>query len=113
MMQTILKQIGRLWQALRRQRRLDGIAFVASRGELPPDLGRKLYLVGVSPVQWAVLNCPCGCGERTNAKIGIPSRTSWSLALTAGKATLTPSLLMPINKCGSHFFVRENRIIWV
>ena len=113
MIQAALKHIRRLWRMLWRRQRIDRVVLVASRRELPTDLGVSLYLVGTNPVQWAVMNCPCGCGERTNARIGVASRTSWSLSIAAGKASLSPSLLMPLDKCGSHFYIRENRIVWV
>jgi transposase len=28
------------------------------------------------------------------------------------KASLAPSLLMPLDRCSSHFFIRKNRVIW-
>lgn len=43
--------------------------------------------------QWAVLNCPCGCGERANARIKVVARNSWSLTISGGKASHSPSLL--------------------
>jgi hypothetical protein len=113
MIQSALKLIQQWWRVLRHRRRIDRVVLVASRRELPAELGNALYLVGANPVQWAVLDCPCGCGERANTKIGVASRTSWSLTLTEGKASLSPSLLMPVDRCGSHFFIRENRIVWV
>jgi Family of unknown function (DUF6527) len=113
MIESLLEIIQHWWRVLWRRRRIDRVVFVGSRRELPSDLGGSLYLVGTNPVQWAVLNCPCGCGERANARVGVASRSSWSLTMTGGKATLSPSLLLPVDKCGSHFFIRENRIIWV
>lgn len=110
--QSAVRFAQRLWRIARRRRRINRVIYLASRRDLPADLGNALYVVGANPVQWVVLNCPCGCGERTNAKVGVASRTSWSLALTQGRASLAPSLLMPVDRCGSHFFIRENRIIW-
>jgi hypothetical protein len=112
-MRSAFKSIRDLWRRFTRRSRVDRVVFVVSRRELPADLGKSLYVVGENPPRWAVLNCPCGCGERTNAKVGVVSRTSWALAIREGKATLAPSLLMPNDRCGSHFFVRENRILWV
>ena len=31
--------------------------------ELPPRVRNALYIVGL-PAKWAVLDCPCRCGER-------------------------------------------------
>ena len=112
LIQWAVRLAQRLWRIARRRRRIDRIIYLANRRDLPAKLGGALYVVGANPVQWAVLNCPCGCGERTNAKIGVASRTSWSLTLTEGRVSLAPSLLMPVDRCGSHFFIRENRIIW-
>ena len=111
-MQSLLNSIRWLWRTLTRRRRIDRVVIVATRRDLPMNLGRSLYVVGTNPPQWAVMNCPCGCGDRTNANLGVASRNSWALSIREGKATLDPSLLMAIERCGSHFFVRENRIIW-
>jgi hypothetical protein len=114
MLKTLLKLIQRLWRRLTRRHRVDSVIFVATRRDLPSDLGMALYVVGKNPAQWAVLNCPCGCGERANARIGVAARNSWSLSISDGKASLSPSFLMSsMDGCGSHFFIRESRIIWV
>jgi len=113
MINSVLDTFRRLWRALTHRRRVSGIKFVGSRRELPSDLGAALYIVGTGSAQWAVLNCPCGCGERANAKIGGASRNSWALTIKEGKASLSPSLLMSLERCGSHFCIRDNRIIWI
>lgn len=58
--------------------------------------------------------CPCGCGSLhiipTHSEGETPNECSWQLNRTGDKITLNPSLLN--TKCGAHFFIRENKIIW-
>lgn len=108
-----IRSIRYYWIIISRRGRVNDVIFVTSRRELPKDLRASLFIVGTNPAQWAVLNCPCGCRERANLKLGAATRTSWSLTVSSGKASLAPSVLMPGGRCASHFFIRANRIIWV
>jgi hypothetical protein len=38
---------------------------------------------------------------------------SWKLTLQGGSVTLCPSLWVPDDKCGSHFWITNNAIKWV
>ena len=109
----LIRSIRYCWAYFTRRTQIDDVIFVASRRDLPKDLDASLFVVGTNPVRWAVLNCPCGCGQRANLKLGLATRTSWSLTVSVGLASLAPSVLIPGDGCGSHFFIRSNRIIWV
>src|SRR5271168_5126321 len=61
---------------------------------------------------WVVLQCPCRCGERLNVNLMRTARPHWTLSLTRGKASLSPSLWVSTNKCGSHFWLVDNGVIW-
>ena len=57
----------------------------------------------------AVHLCPCGCGQKVVTPFGHPS--GWRVVTFAnGDATLSPSIS---NKwCGSHYFIRRNKVEW-
>ncbi|MGC2468025.1 MAG: DUF6527 family protein [Candidatus Acidiferrum sp.] len=109
----LLKQIENVWKKLKRRKRLEKVLWVESRGDLPTRIGAKLYVVGTEIPKWVVLDCPCGCGERIDVNLMAARRPAWEFTAKDGKATLWPSLWMPREKCGSHFWIRKNRIIWV
>jgi hypothetical protein len=113
MLKDFLTFIQRMWRTITRRRRIGGVQLVESRRDLPNDLGAILYIVGKDRPRWVVLNCPCGCGERANAKIGVTGPDSWTLSTTQGRVSLSPSFSMSSARCRSHFFIRENRVIWV
>ena len=63
------------------------------------------------PGEWTSSNhlCPCGCGE----KVYIPfDQRNWSLQINNDKVTINPSLANTFS-CRSHYFIRDNKIIWV
>ena len=77
--------------------------------ELDPD---TIYIVGDNWI--AMFLCPCGCGEIIHLcllgeKAGSPR---WTYTRHAdGAATFSPSILRTAGCC-SHFFIRENKVIW-
>jgi Family of unknown function (DUF6527) len=99
-----------LWAWLWRRRHVSRVIQIESRSELPGNLGFALYVIGR---KWAVLKCPCGCGEVIDVNLMKSRKPCWTLTMKDGKATLHPSLWVPNERCGSHFWLRDNRIHWV
>ena len=108
---NIISLIRGWWRQVRRRRRIDRIVQIDSMSELPRRLGNSLFVVG-SPPKWAVLRCPCGCGERIDVNLMKSKAPRWTLELEQDGASLNPSLWMPADKCESHFWIRRNRICW-
>lgn len=104
--------INRFVRWLFRRRRIVGVKVIASRSDLPENLKGWLYVVGTERPKWAVLQCPCRCGEQIDVNLMTSRRPHWKLSLRDSVATLSPSLWMPESKCGSHFHLRDNRIDW-
>jgi hypothetical protein len=102
-----------LWRWIRRRRRLDGVTFVPSMNDLPERLSGQIFVIGTPAAKWAVLECPCRCGERIDVNLMHSRRPFWGIGISSKGVTLAPSLWMPADKCGSHFFIRDNRILWV
>ena len=60
--------------------------------------------------------CPCGCGETLwlmERKEGDPpgGEPTWTIDAKDGKVTLSPSVVLLMG-CHSHFFIRNNKVIW-
>lgn len=55
----------------------------------------------------AIHKCPCGCGTQAVTPFGA---NGWELSRFEGLITLSPSLLN--NGCGSHYWIRENQVVW-
>lgn len=111
-MKRLIAYLKGLWLRFRRRREIGVIVHVDSRSEIPDKLGRSLYIVG-DPAKWAVLQCPCGCGDTIDVNLMKARRPAWQLSVTDGKPTFHPSLWVPKEKCGAHFWIRNGKIIWV
>lgn len=56
--------------------------------------------------------CPDGCGEQAIMPIKPHDPNGWDYKEENGKVTLSPSIATNCPN-GGHFFIRENKIIWV
>lgn len=103
----------RWWRRLRRVKRVGRATFVASTGEVPGLTPGQLAVVGPADgPKWALIGCPCRCGETLWVNLMPGTGRRWRLDVGADRAvTLAPSL--DVTTCGSHFWVRRGRIDWV
>jgi hypothetical protein len=53
--------------------------------------------------------CPCGCGSKVVTPLG---RGYWNITLKLFSATLTPSIGNWTLPCRSHYFIKNNKVIW-
>lgn len=61
--------------------------------------------------KWAILRCPCGCGEVLTMNLMPTYRPRWEVRVNgSGDASLFPSV--DSTKCGAHFWVKHGRIVW-
>lgn len=74
----------------------------------------KLYLVGTNGVFWlTVFHCPCGCGELLELLLVDGASPNWTAELIdESYVDLSPSI-WKIHGCKSHFFIKNNRVLWV
>lgn len=74
----------------------------------------KLYLVGTNGNFWCTaFHCPCGCGELLELLLLEDATTHWSVEfIDSDHIDLSPSV-WKTHGCKSHFFVKNNRVIWV
>lgn len=55
-------------------------------------------------------SCACGCGKKVFTPLGVKD---WHLFYDGESITLSPSIGNYSFPCQSHYFIRENRIVWV
>ena len=74
----------------------------------------KLYLVGSDNNFWlTAFHCPCGCGELLELLLLEDANPHWTVDFLDDKhVDLSPSI-WKTQGCKSHFFVKNNRVIWV
>lgn len=73
----------------------------------------ELYVVGNSQFQkWALMRCPCGCGESIMLSLSRKQRPSWSVEIDwLGRPTLAPSIRQT-SGCYSHFWLKGGHLSW-
>lgn len=84
-----------------------------SMADLPEKLRTVIYVIGTkTKYKWVVFNCPCGCGERLDVNLMQSRYPFWNLKLQGGKASLSPSVWVPTDRCGSHFWLIDSQVHW-
>lgn len=90
-----------------------GVRTVESMTEIPNELAWQIFIVRRNGVpRWAVLMCPCHCGDRLNVNLMRTVDPHWNLSMRRGKVSLWPSLWVSEAKCGSHFWLTDNGVFW-
>jgi len=81
--------------------------------ELPESVDPlTVVAVGEGGHLWyAVLTCPCGCGETIQLSLLTDERPRWRLTEHAGVPTLSPSVWRH-RGCRSHFILRDGLVTW-
>ena len=72
----------------------------------------QLIVVRGETDKWALMRCPCGCGERLQLSLTRERRPRSSVEVDQlGRPTLAPSIRMR-DGCRAHFHIRKGRIDW-
>ena len=82
---------------------------IQSVRRIPHKLERGVLYVCLD-CQVAVHLCACGCGEKTVTPLGLHG---WSLNYKDGKLSLNPSIGNFNIPCRSHYYISENKVLWV
>lgn len=62
--------------------------------------------------KWALMRCPCGCGERLQLSLAPERRPRWNVKVDwLGRPTVEPSIRMR-DECRAHFHIHKGHIIW-
>jgi hypothetical protein len=75
---------------------------------IPRELEANTIYVSI-PYATAIHNCSCGCGNRVVTPI---SPTDWKLIFDGRSITLDPSIGNWSFPCRSHYWIRNNRVVW-
>jgi Family of unknown function (DUF6527) len=76
---------------------------------VPEDMEQGVLYISI-PYRVAMHKCACGCGEEVVTPIA-PDR--WTFAWDGDSVTLRPSIGNFSLPCHSHYWIVENRVIWV
>ena len=110
---NIFEYLHGLWKRFKRRHTLGNLHYVESMQNIPDRLTEHVYIVGLQKPKWVIFSCPCGCGERIEVNLMQSRHPRWKMQVTKGVISLWPSLWMVDKKCGSHFWIEKNRVIWV
>ena len=75
--------------------------------------GNTIYIIGTyRQPQYAVFQCPCGCGRIVELNLNKESSPSWTLKWhVLGTISFSPSIWRK-DGCRSHFFLKKSSIHW-
>lgn len=59
----------------------------------------------------AVHLCPCGCGAEISTPLS--KKYGWVMTYDGELLSLSPSVGNYAYPCKSHYFIKENRVVWV
>jgi hypothetical protein len=73
----------------------------------------QLVLIGdAGRTKWLRFGCPCGCGETIALNLMQSHSPRWTVE-RHDDATLSVTPSVDSTTCGSHFWIRRNRVAWV
>lgn len=75
---------------------------------IPDHLEDRILYVSMK-YNTAIHKCACGCGEQTVTPF---SSGGWKLRLENESITIEPSIGNFQYPCKSHYWIRENKVIW-
>ena len=78
--------------------------------EIPEEISEG-YLYLCLPYNAVIHKCACGCGEIISTP--LDKRHGWIMQYDGEAVTLSPSIGNGSYKCRSHYFIRENNIVWL
>lgn len=78
--------------------------------EIPGEI-REGYLYLCLSYNAVIHKCACGCGEIISTP--LDKKHGWVMQYDGEEVTLSPSIGNGSYKCRSHYFIRENKIVWL
>lgn len=78
-------------------------------------LTNTVYLIGENLQFWLLtMLCPCGCNNIIDINLLKENKPSWEVKLnqSGNTVSVTPSIWRT-SGCQSHFFIKNNKIVWV
>lgn len=78
--------------------------------EIPKEIDDG-YLYLCLPYNAVIHKCACGCGEIISTP--LDKKYEWVMKYDGEAVTLSPSIGNGAYKCRSHYFIRENSVVWL
>lgn len=75
---------------------------------IPSEIEEEILYISLE-YDVAKHKCPCGCGSEIVTTLS-PAR--WQLMYDGETVSLSPSIGNWNHKCKSHYFIKNNRIVW-
>jgi hypothetical protein len=75
---------------------------------IPDTLESDTLYISI-PYNSILHKCACGCGEEVSTPL---SPSDWELSYNGESVTLNPSIGNWSYKCRSHYWIRENQVVW-
>ena len=76
--------------------------------EFIPEVKEEGFLYVSKEFELAIHLCPCGCKDQAVTSI---DEGGWDYKEDGDLVTLSPSILNR-GRCRSHYYLRENKIVW-
>lgn len=97
----------------KRPSHFSGVIILESANDAAKALkSNKLVVVGTAQkYKWLQFKCPCGCREIQAVSLMRSHHPFWTIEFH-GDGTLTLNPSVDAKKCGAHFWVRRNEIVW-
>ena len=114
LLRLVLSRLKRWARERRRIRQFKGPDFYNSETDPAPAIGAfRLVIVG-SPAhpKWLRFSCPCACGEEIVLNLMEAYYPRWTISRHSDR-TVTVNPSVSTTTCGSHFWLRRNRVAWV
>lgn len=78
--------------------------------EIPEEINEGILYVCL-PYNAVIHKCACGCGEIISTP--LDRKYGWIFQYDGETASLSQSIGNGAYKCHSHYFIRENKIVWL
>ena len=114
LLRLVLSRLKRWARERRRIRHFKGPDFYSSETDPAPAIrALRLVIVG-SPThpKWLRFSCPCACGEEIVLNLMQAYYPRWTICRHSDR-TVTVNPSVSTTTCGSHFWLRRNRVAWV
>jgi hypothetical protein len=96
-----------------RRSRYSGVKVVERVSDVPASTGPSIFVVErAGHHQWAVFDCPCRTGHRLTVSLRKDDHPHWTAEWRGKKVSFHPSLWLS-GACRSHFWIRDNKVMWV
>ncbi len=91
------------------------ITYVSENPNKKVPYNTLVIVMGNETPKWIKFRCPCGCGSELSIPLMLSYNPHWEITNKDNKITLYPSVNVNRKKsdCGSHFWIKENEVLWV